>query len=494
MGLSHPSRGRGRVSLVVVATGLLLLVALVPPALAEWPQFQGGPSHAGVSDGPAPPLAVAWRNEDIELETADALGGLSAPVVAEDGTIVAVGPREVLGFSSADGSLTFSVERVFGPSVQAAIAEGTDGPIVIYTEGYGDDPPGTATTAPSGSPSPSAAPDETAFDSHVSAVDLDGAPVWAEPAQLDGVVIMPVTVDGDTAYIADVDGGVTALDVASGEERWTIDVGTTVAGAVTIDGERLYVSTVGSRTDPGAVVALDAGTGERVWRTVDEDVASNVVSAPILAGGAIVALEASAVVSLDPGDGSLRWRADVVNPLRNPPFFFQGAATAAPVVVGDAVVALDVSGRAYAFDAATGAVRWDHALNDASLLSLPIAAGDDVLVPTDSGILSAIDVATGHVVWRLDAGAPLLRGLADAGDLLVAVTGFDDAGLVAFEAGEGALLDEPSPTTPNLGELAIGFALGGLAAAVVVVLLVSPLQRRLGPALPPPHVDGPEAA
>ena len=193
------------------------------------------------------------------------------------------------------------------------------------------------------------------------------------------------------------------------------------------------------------MTALDAGTGERVWRTDEEDVASNVVSAPILAGGAIVALEASAVVSLDPSDGSLRWRAEVVNPLRNPPFFFQGSATAAPGVVGNAVVALDVSGRAYGFDAATGAVRWDHALNDPSLLSLPIAAGEDVLVPTDSGILAAIDLATGHVVWRLDAGAPLLRGLADAGDLLVAVTGFDDPGLIAFGPGEGTLLDEPSP-------------------------------------------------
>ncbi|HEX6400832.1 MAG TPA: PQQ-binding-like beta-propeller repeat protein [Actinomycetota bacterium] len=273
-----------------------------------------------------------------------------------------------------------------------------------------------------------------------------------------------------------------------------MDMGSTVAGAVTVDGERLYVSTVGSRTAPGAVVALDAGTGERVWRTDEEEVGSNVVSAPILAGGAIVALEASAVVSLDPSDGSLRWRADVVNPLRNPPFFFQGAATAAPVAVGDAVVALDVSGRAYAFDAATGALRWDHALNDPSLLSLAIAAGDDVLVPTDSGILAAIDLASGHVVWRLDAGAPLLRGVADAGDLLVAVTGFDDAGLVAFGPGEGALLDEPSPTTVNVGELAVGFALGGLVAAALVVLLVRPLQRRLGPAIPPPHdVDGPEA-
>lgn len=473
-----------------------MLVGIAPAALADWPQFQGDASHAGVSDGPTAPLAVAWANEDVELEAGGTLGGLSAPVVADDGTIVTVGPREVLGFSATDGSERFSVARDFGPSVQPAVAGGTDGPIVVYTEGYGDDPPltGTPTGSPAASPSPSPAPDDV-FDAHVNAIDLDGQPVWDEPAQLAAVVIVPVAVDADTAYVGDVDGGVTAIDLASGERRWAVDVGTTVAGAVTVDEERLFVSTVGSGTDAGAVVALEAASGERIWETTEDDVAANVVSAPVLAGGTIIVLEASGVVSLDPADGALRWRTEVVNPLRNPPFFFQGTATPTPVWAGEVVVAVDVSGRAYGFDAGSGALRWDHALNDPSLLSLPIVAGDEILVPTDSGTLSAIDTASGHLVWRVDAGAPLLRGLADAGDVLVAVTGFDDAGVVAFEPGEGALLDVPSPTTVDVGELTIGFALGGLAVGVLAVLLLRPLQRRLGPALPPVDVpDGEDDA
>jgi outer membrane protein assembly factor BamB len=489
LGRSDPFRGRRR-ALGVATASLVTVLSLPAAALASWPQFQGGDRHDGLVDGPSAPLEVAWRNDDVVLEAPEGgEGGLSAPIVADDGTIVAVGPTAVLGFSATDGHQVFEADRDFGPSVQPAIAEGPDGPIVVYTEGYGDSPPGS----PTPSPSPSEGEDGDAFDAHVNAVDLRGDPAWEAPAQLDAVAVVPVSVAGDAAYVADVDGGVTAIAAASGEQRWSVDVGTTVAGAPTVADGRVYVATVGSRTAPGAVVALEPGTGEELWRTDEETISSNLVSAVVVADDALLVLEASSVVSLDPADGRLRWRTEIVNPLRNPPFFFQGTATPAPIAAGDAVVALDVSGRVYAFDAATGVERWDQALNDPSLLSLPVATDEQVLVPADSGTLAAIDLAGGHVVWRVDAGATVLRGLADAGDVLVAVTGFDDAGLVAFRAGSGTLLDEPSPTTFDPGRFAAGFALGGLLLAVAVLLATRPLQRRLGPALAP-SVDHEEEA
>jgi outer membrane protein assembly factor BamB len=362
----------------------------------------------------------------------------------------------------------------------------------VYTEGYGDEPP-TGTATPSPSPSPTSGADDDAFDSHVNAVDLDGRSVWDEPAQLEAVAIMPVAVGEDAAFVGDVDGNVTAVDLATGEERWTVDLDTTISGPVTVDGDRLYVSTLGSQTEGGIVAALDAASGDELWRTPIDEV-TNPVSAPVPNGDALVLLEPAAVVSLNAADGRLRWRTDVVNPMRLVPFFFQGTATPTPLVTDDAVVAVDVTGRVYGLDPASGAIRWDQALNEPSLLSLGVLAGDQVLVPTDDGVVAAVDVATGHLVWRVDAGAPLVRGLADAGDVLVAVTGFDDAGIVAFGSTEGTLLDELSPTTVQLGDLAIGFALGGLLLGVVLVLLARPLQRRFGPALSPADIDDREDA
>lgn len=483
LGLSHPSRGARRaLGVTLVTISLLLGVPLV--ALASWPQFQGGGTHPGVSDGPTAPLAVAWTNDDVALGGPNSRGGLSAPVVADDGTIVTVAPTAVLGFSASDGSPVFEADRDFGPSSQPAVAQRRDGPIVVFTEGYGDQPPAATATA-GASPSPADAGDGDVFDSHADAVNLDGERIWDAPVQLDALVQMPVAVDDRAAYVGDVDGGVTALALGSGDELWTADVGSPVSGAVALDGERAYVASLGSQTEPGAVVALDLSSGEELWRSTEEAISGNPVSAAVVTGSAVLVLEAGSVVSLDPRDGALNWRTEIVNPLRSPPFFFQGTATQAPVSADASVFVVDVTGRAYELDAETGVLGWDFALNDPSPVSPPVVTAEHVLVPTDSGTLSAIDRQTGRLVWRIDGSdRGFLRGLADAGDVLVGVAGSDDAALVAFEAASGGtLLDEPSPTTFDLGRFLAGFAIGGLLFGLVAVALLRPVQRRLGPAI-----------
>src|SRR5688572_25625746 len=167
-------------------------------ALADWCQFQGTGSHDGISDGPSAPLGIAWTNEDIELESTDIAGGLSSPVIAEDGTIVVVSPTAVLGFDGAEGSEVFSADRDLGPSTQPAIGDGADGPIVLYTAGSGGDGP-AATGSPSPTPSP-AEQDADVIDSHVNAVDpASGRRAWGSPVQLEDVVRTPVAGDETAA-------------------------------------------------------------------------------------------------------------------------------------------------------------------------------------------------------------------------------------------------------------------------------------------------------
>ena len=133
----------------------------------------------------------------------------------------------------ATGGELWSVDRDYGPSVSPAIAETSKRRILIYTEGFGDNPPeGTATPSPDGdaesvvSPSSGSGSDAGPFDSHVAAIDLDTQePVWDAPVQLDAVSRTGVTVDGDTAYLGDNTGTVYAIDVATGAIRWTADAG-----------------------------------------------------------------------------------------------------------------------------------------------------------------------------------------------------------------------------------------------------------------------------
>jgi outer membrane protein assembly factor BamB len=465
--------------------GFTLTVVLGMPlaAFAEWPQFQGGPAHDGLSDGPSAPLEVAWRHGDIAIDEADVTGGLSSPIVADDGTIVVVGPNEVLGFDGEDGSEVFSAPRDLGPSVTPAIGPGPDGPIVVFAEGFGDRGPTTATATASSTASPSATPEEEGDSgSHLVAIDLrSGETVWPSPVPLEDVVRTPVTADETAAYVGDFSGHVTAVELSSGELRWSKDIGSSIAGAVTVDGDRALVATVGEQQTPGAVVALDRSTGEELWRTGEDAVEGNLVSTPVVADGMILVLEPGSVVALDASEGRFLWRSEIVNPLTTP-FSPQGISTLAPVSADGTVYAVDVTGRAYGLDAETGTVLWDHALNDPSPLTPPVLTDAHLLVPTNSGSLSAIDRRTGHLVFGIDAGEAFLRGLADAGDVLVAVAGVGDAEIVAFgDDPDGVLTDEPSPTTFDLGSLLAGFALGGLPVAIVALALAWPLQRRLGP-------------
>ena len=489
MRLAHLSRASHR-SIAVASVTVAIVLGAPLAALADWPQFQGGGEHNGVSDGPSAPLAVAWTNEDIKLEGADVTGGLSSPVVAADGTIVVVAPTAVLGFDGGDGSQIFSADRDLGPSSQPAIGQGPDGPIVVFTEGFGESGPASSGSA-TASPSAPAQNDEgDGFDSHVNAVDLEtGEPVWGSRVQLEDVVQTPVAVDETSAYIGDVGGRVTVVDLESGDVRWTKELGTPIAGAVTLDAGRVLVTTLGGQDDPSEIVALDDEKGDELWRASTED-ASNLVTAPVVADGRMLTLDAiGGVLAFDADDGRFLWRTEVINPIapRGQPFLLQGVGAPAPVSADGQVFAVDVTGRVYAFDAETGASLWDQALNDPSQFSPPLLTDEDILVSTDSGTLSAVDRGSGHLVWRVDAGATFLRGLSDAGDQLVGVTGFKNAALVAFESdATGRLIDEPSPTTVDTGRLLTGYV-GGLLAGLVAVLLARPLQRRLGPAMAPRH-------
>lgn len=111
-----------------------------------------------------------------------------------------------------------------------------------------------------------------------------------------------VVVAGETIYAGSVDRKVYAVDLASGQLRWSSRLGGLIGGGVLVVGDTVYAA---SGRPEGKVYALDAHTGRRLWRTT-----TGTVSAPLaLVDGILVAeTQRGEVFGLDPVAGTVRWR------------------------------------------------------------------------------------------------------------------------------------------------------------------------------------------
>jgi outer membrane protein assembly factor BamB len=453
------------------------ILAATPLASAQtvpegWTQTQGSGAHLGaVTTGAEPPFREAWRTEQPTSGPGHQYG-LSAPIVVGE-AVVAVGPRAVIGVSATDGSVLWTVDRRFGPSVSPAAGTVGDATLILYTEGFGTGPPAaSATPSPTASPTPSS--DGETPPSFLVAIDAEGRePAWDEPLRLEAVSRTGVTVEGDTAYVADRRGKVYAVDVASGALRWNADAGDPVTVPLAAAEGTVVAAIQGDRTTRARLVAFDAETGEVRWRHEVAGAAVFGSAVSIDAGSVFAGFSDQSVRAFALEDGAERW-ASRVNGL---------AFVGIPVVADRAVLVVDAAGQLYRFDRDTGERIWDFALNELVVRSSALVIGDHVLVASVHGDLAAIDLAGGRLVWRRGETGPVLRSLTPVGDRVVGVTGGARAGLVAFEHDpDGRLVSIVSPTEPDAPSLVLNYLAAAVPLALLLVLGGRWLVRRMGPA------------
>jgi polyvinyl alcohol dehydrogenase (cytochrome) len=228
-------------------------------------------------------------------------------------------------------------------------------------------------------------------------------------------------------YFGDIVGNVFALDAQTGRQLWRIRADpspyATITGAPTLFEGVLYVPVSqleGMRpVDPtyaccksrGAVVALDAATGEVKWRTYTTDT-------PKLLG-----VNAKGAEEYGPAGASI-WNSPTIDPKRHQLYVGTGGNSTSPATgMSDSILALDL---------ATGKVKWVYQglAGDASNLAClapdktncPKENGPDydfgaaaILVATangrqlliagqKSGVVHAIDPDTGKLVWKVKPG------------------------------------------------------------------------------------------
>jgi outer membrane protein assembly factor BamB len=244
-----------------------------------------------------------------------------------------------------------------------------------------------------------------------------------------GEVRSSPAVFGEWVYVVGGDGHLRGLDLATGAERWSSD-GATYVGSPTVGGDEVIVL-----GQDGGISALGLADGRIRWHTA---ASISLESWPIVTGGlAIAGSTDSRLHAYDVKDGTERWASTAAageftrGPSSDGKLVFAGtsdgtfravalatgkdvwnhATTAAYLGtsgVRDGLVVVnartpDDYAELFAFDAASGKVRWRFATPDRSDMSSPSIDGSAVYVATASSGLFALKVSDGSVVWTAAA-------------------------------------------------------------------------------------------
>lgn len=210
------------------------------------------------------------------------------------------------------------------------------------------------------------------------------------PAQLQPVLYQ------DKLYVGNGRGLMVALD-KEGNEHWRHWQGVHASG-----GFSAGLNLIAYGTLNGEVIALNAETGEELWRNL---VSSEVIAPPTIGEGKVVVRTIDGrLFALDATSGERLWQAD-----RNVPLLTQ-RGTSAPVLVGGIVIAGFDNGKVAAFRAENGQQLWEKRIGQptgrseieriADVDSTPVIYGTSMYAASFNGSVVAIDLRNGETQWQ----------------------------------------------------------------------------------------------
>jgi len=220
-----------------------------------------------------------------------------------------------------------------------------------------------------------------------------------------------------------------------------------------VDGDIIY--TQEQRGEHEVVAAYRLTTGQPVWvhkdaiRFYEANAGAGPRATPSLAHGRIYSMGATGFVNaLDARTGAVVWSRDAAKDTGAK--ILDWGFCASPAVIGDKVV-VATSGRLIAYDAATGAPKWNVQAGGGSYSSpqvFTLAGVTQVLMQNSSGI-AGISPADGQKLWThaWEGNTILQPALTEDGDLLITTgDGMGGAGIrrlaVTKSANEGWKVEE----------------------------------------------------
>lgn len=189
-------------------------------------------------------------------------------------------------------------------------------------------------------------------------------------------------------------GLISALDANTGEEIWRTHTRAPMQSAPTIENGRLFAI-----SDDNEIYALNADTGEVQWtyQAIIETVRMLTVPSPAVLGDVVVApFSSGEIIALRVQNGSVLWQDGISGTGNLTPLAILNDIPSGPVIADGYVFASSQSGSLVAFDLRTGQRVWAQ---PAGTLSFPLIAGDFIFTVTTEGEVACMSKTDGTVVW-----------------------------------------------------------------------------------------------
>jgi outer membrane protein assembly factor BamB len=207
---------------------------------------------------------------------------------------------------------------------------------------------------------------------------------------------LKAAVNDGTIYAADTGGTVTALELATGDRLWSVDLEQPILGGVSFSQDQLYVS-----LREGTLVALAAEDGSEQWRSMLPSEA--VAQAAADNKRVFIQTVDGRVTALEREDGAQAWSYEAGMPVLS----VRGTGT--PLITDRLVITGYATGKLVALDKVLGIPRWDVRLGvpdgRSELERLvdvdgsPVMDGRLIYAAAYHGKVAAIS-EMGEVVWQ----------------------------------------------------------------------------------------------
>jgi len=223
---------------------------------------------------------------------------------------------------------------------------------------------------------------------------------WQYPAPYGGAQVKGLGQRGDSVYLLDRDNMLTRINIASGHKYWRVPVADPVVNMISLNvvDDRAYL------TSGSDIYVFDIVNGTQVALWPLEKIANTM---PAEFGSMLVYGASNGQVVWISRANGLPMRAYAIGPSIN----------VSPVVSGNVIAAVDVSGNVFVLEGNQASKFWDkHLLGP--VVSKPVIANEMLYVAGTDQYIWGYDLRTGRTQWSVFTSAQLTNSPTVIGDRL----------------------------------------------------------------------------